>query len=238
MHLRDPVISSLGRNATIPCSFTIDVPIGNSSKTVIWWRKEPYKGPLVYICVRNTGLSGNCTESTGRYSFGGDLTEQNIALRISNVTHTDVGKYFCRIQLDMDAYTSEKIELEVKEPQELRRIYIETTVKGERLVTCDVSGQPPPAVTWTQPENITTSQISNLTDSLVSYSVPASHNTEYTCQIDGEDGHKVAQSIFHRACIQCSCQNHIYLALIGCLGTILAIVLIVSSYVMATLNRK
>ncbi|KAL6465540.1 hypothetical protein MHYP_G00256730 [Metynnis hypsauchen] len=138
----------------------------------------------------NSDLSGNCTKSTGRYSFGGNLPERNIALWISNVTQSDAGLYFCRIELDetVNWFTSQGITLNVKEPQKLQRLYIQTTVTGERWVTCEISGKPLPTVKWTQPENITTSPIFFQTGLLASYSLPASPNTNYTCQIDGEDG--------------------------------------------------
>ncbi|XP_036454589.1 uncharacterized protein LOC118827364 isoform X1 [Colossoma macropomum] len=237
------VTGSLRKNVTIPCNFKVtpDQPI--NSANVIWWKDQAYSGPLLYRCGRNADLSGNCTESTGRYSFGENLTERNIALRISNVTHSDVGVYFCRIELEekVNWFTSNGIILKVKEPQKLRRIYIQTTVTGEHWVTCEVSGEPLPTVNWTQPENITTSQLFFQTGFLASYSLPVSPNTNYTCQIDGENGPE-AQSIYnsHQESTQstCVCQDDMYLAMLGGLGAVLGIVLIVNLFVLAHCCRR
>ncbi|KAL7836583.1 hypothetical protein AOLI_G00278670 [Acnodon oligacanthus] len=239
MNDRGPITGSLMKNVTIPCSFRVipDEPI--KSAKVIWWKHQAYTGSLLYKCVRNNDFSGNCTESTGRYSFGGNLPERNIALWISNVTQSDAGLYFCRIELEerVNWFTSVGITLKVKEPQKLQRLYIQTTVTGERWVTCEISGTPLPTVNWTQPESITTSPIFFQTGLLASYSLPVSPNTNYTCQIDGEDGSE-AQSIYNseQECTQstCVCQYHFYVAMLGGLGAVLGIVLFVNLFVLAS----
>ncbi|KAL7839634.1 hypothetical protein SRHO_G00262920 [Serrasalmus rhombeus] len=238
-----PVTSSLTKNATIPCNFTVipDQPI--KSAKVIWWKQQAYTGSPVYQCVRNNDSLGNCTKSTGRYSFGGNLPERNITLRISNVTESDAGSYFCRIELETreNWFTSKDIMLKVKEPQKLQRLYIQTTVTGERWVTCEVSGNPLPTVNWTQPENINTSPIFFQTGLLASYSLPVSPNTNYTCQIDGEDGSE-AQSIYNSqqesTKSTCVCQYHTYIAMLGGLGAVLGIVLFVNLFVLAGFYRR
>lgn len=85
-------------------------------------------------------------------------------------------------------------------PQTLESIYIRTLRLGE-FVTCDVKGTPPPAVKWIIPENISASLVSVQSSfTTASSSIPAIlPNTNYTCEIRGENGLQHLSVYYSRA---------------------------------------
>lgn len=92
-----------GEDAVIPCSFTTPHKDYQGNITVIWRTKYPFKGPISFRCLSKTIASEsgqNCTESDGRYSLSGNPRENNISLRIDNVSLTDNKQYFCRVELE------------------------------------------------------------------------------------------------------------------------------------------
>ncbi|XP_066511162.1 sialic acid-binding Ig-like lectin 15 [Hoplias malabaricus] len=184
-----PLTGYIQKSLTVPCTFRVipDQPI--KSATVTWRKDQNYEGVLLYQCIRNSDLSGNCSSTVEHYSFGGNLDEKNISLKINNVTLNDAGLYFCRIELEekVNWYSSKNITLTVKVASELKRIYFQTNGSGQHRVTCEVFGDPPPKVSFTQPKNMASQIIVESGVFTASYSLIASSNTSYTCQIDGEN---------------------------------------------------
>ncbi|XP_066510987.1 uncharacterized protein [Hoplias malabaricus] len=86
-----------------------------------------------------------------------------------------------------DGYSSKQINLRVKVASELKRIYLQTNGSGKHWVTCEVFGDPPPKVSFTQPKNMASQITVESGNFTASYSLIASSNTNYTCQIDGEN---------------------------------------------------
>ncbi|KAG9261754.1 sialic acid-binding Ig-like lectin 15 [Astyanax mexicanus] len=227
------VNGSVGKDLIIPCSFSVIDDQLTGEATVVWWKSMAYTGPVIYQC------SNNCSKSDGRYSFAGNITEKNISLKISMVSFTDTGIYFCRIERS-DKFTSQGIVLQVKVPKELRRIYVQTTEQGERWVTCEVFGDPPPNVIWTQPNTVNPSEILNQHGIYSSSSsVPASPNTNYTCQIDLEK-QKVALSIYNQesGTLAAACNERVYITVIVVLAVTLGIVLLYLLCVLVNLFKR
>ncbi|XP_066512565.1 uncharacterized protein [Hoplias malabaricus] len=123
------------------------------------------------------------------YSFGGNLDEKNISLKINNVTPNDTGLYFCRIELKemADGYSSKQINLRVKVAIELKRIYLKTNGPGKHWVTCEVFGDPPPKVSFTQPKNMASQITVESGNFTASYSLIASSNMNYTSAAPNAD---------------------------------------------------
>ncbi|KAL7836582.1 hypothetical protein AOLI_G00278660 [Acnodon oligacanthus] len=202
MMVPEAVDQNMGEDAIIPCSFTAPYQDYQDNITVIWRTKSQ----VIFRCLSkgNTSESGqNCSESTERYSLSGNPRRNNISLRIKNVSFMDKDKYFCRVELNKkgDAYeTSTGTILNIQAlPQALENIYIRILPSGEQFVTCDVKGTPPPTVTWIIPENMNASLVSVQSSfDRASSSIPANlPNTNYTCQIHGENGLQY-RSIYYR----------------------------------------
>uniref|UniRef100_A0A8B9RDS3 Ig-like domain-containing protein n=1 Tax=Astyanax mexicanus TaxID=7994 RepID=A0A8B9RDS3_ASTMX len=122
------VNGSVGKDLIIPCSFSVIDDQLTGEATVVWWKSMAYTGPVIYQC------SNNCSKSDGRYSFAGNITEKNISLKISMVSFTDTGIYFCRIERS-DKFTSQGIVLQVKGkmmPQMLLKPYAVTPKNVKR----------------------------------------------------------------------------------------------------------
>ncbi|XP_072521299.1 sialic acid-binding Ig-like lectin 15 [Salminus brasiliensis] len=187
---------SVGQDAIIPCSFTTPYENYREDIKVIWRIKYPFSGPVVFQCLSKNKPSEsgqNCTESSGRYSLSGNPRSNNIPLRISSVSFLDNKQYFCRVELSKkgDNYeTDTGTSLNIQVPQSLESIYIRTLPSGEQFVTCEVKGTPPPTVIWINPEITSASLVSVQSDwARASSSIPANlTNTNYTCQIHGENG--------------------------------------------------
>ncbi|KAL6465542.1 hypothetical protein MHYP_G00256750 [Metynnis hypsauchen] len=202
MMVPEAVDQNIGEDAIIPCSFTAPYQDYQGNITVIWRTKSQ----VIFRCLSKGNLSEsgqNCSESTERYSLSGNPRRNNISLRIKYVSFMDRDKYFCRVELSKegDAYeTSTGTILNIRAvPQALESIYIQTLPSGEQFVACDVKGTPPPAVTWIFPENTNASLVSvqsgfDRASSSIRANLP---NTNYTCQIHGENGLQY-RSIYYR----------------------------------------
>ncbi|XP_026852128.2 sialic acid-binding Ig-like lectin 15 isoform X1 [Electrophorus electricus] len=194
MTVPDMVTGKLGKDVLLPCNFTPPAQKEQESLTVIWRTKFHYTGPVIFSCLSKTDMSEtgqNCSKSHGRYSLLGNPRSNNISLRIKDVTFMDEKTYFCRIQLSksgsFETLTGTRLNIHVA--PELLSIYIQTRASGEQLVTCDVKGSPPPTVMWIMPENISAPSVSvQSTCCSASSSIAYKPNTNYTCQIHGENG--------------------------------------------------
>ncbi|XP_036454871.1 sialic acid-binding Ig-like lectin 15 [Colossoma macropomum] len=193
MTVPEAVDQDIGEDAIIPCNFTTPYPDYQGNITVIWRTKSQ----VIFRCLSKGNLSEsghNCSESTEHYSLSGNPRRNNISLRIKTVSFMDRDKYFCRFELDKkeDAYeTTTGTILNIRAvPQTLDSIYIQTLPSGEQFVTCDVKGTPPPTVTWIILGNMNASQVSVQSGfARASSTIPANlPNTNYTCQIHGENG--------------------------------------------------
>ncbi|XP_072521219.1 sialic acid-binding Ig-like lectin 15 [Salminus brasiliensis] len=200
------VNQTLGEDAIMPCSFTTTYDSYQGDITVIWRIQCHYNGPLIFRCLSkdNPSESGqNCSKSVGRYSLFGNPRSNNISLRIQNVSLMDRETYFCRVELtnNADQYgTHTGTTLNIQVPQALESIYMRTLPSGEQFVTCEVKGTPPPTVTWINPEITSASLVSVQSDwARASSSIPANlTNTNYTCQIHGENGLQLLSIYYSR----------------------------------------
>ncbi|XP_072520998.1 sialic acid-binding Ig-like lectin 15 [Salminus brasiliensis] len=192
MFLPEDVRGDFGNDVVLPCNFTSPFQNYTGPVTVIWRRNTAFSGSQILKCSSEK-MQGDCSKTVtdDRYSLSGHLRENDLSLRIKATTLGDEGKYFCRVELENSNDSFEKregTELIISVPRVLESMYVRTYESGQQFVTCDVTGRPPPVVTWTEPANISSTMISvKESVTTASYSVPVYvRNAKYTCQIHDE----------------------------------------------------
>uniref|UniRef100_A0AAZ3QUY8 Ig-like domain-containing protein n=1 Tax=Oncorhynchus tshawytscha TaxID=74940 RepID=A0AAZ3QUY8_ONCTS len=156
-----PVVNStIGGDVVLPCSFTHPKQQDYSKGiTVQWITRQFHDTPFFQCKVKNvtTGGMNECSvpESYQRFSVKGDPKQRDLSLLIRDLTVTDNGVYFCRVELDYywgdgKWQTASGTQLNIiAKAQILSLSWVEASLgPGNGSLRCVVEGNPPSTITW------------------------------------------------------------------------------------------
>jgi len=120
MTVSPEVAVSRGEDTILSCSFTLGQVAYSGMITVKWLAREPKTAPFFECSVKNDSVEAPnpCMVSGLKYSLNGDPRRGELSLLIRKVQLTDIGVFFCRVEVDQAItwgrkYLKEKIYLDV-----------------------------------------------------------------------------------------------------------------------------
>ncbi|XP_035303249.1 hepatitis A virus cellular receptor 2 homolog isoform X2 [Cricetulus griseus] len=93
--LEDAVIVEVGKNAYLPCSYTLPTP---GTPVPVCWGKGPCPWSRCGSGVLSTDERNVTYQKSRRYQLRGNFLKGDVSLTIENVTVDDHGTYCCRVE--------------------------------------------------------------------------------------------------------------------------------------------
>ncbi|KAK2909639.1 hypothetical protein Q8A73_007354 [Channa argus] len=147
------VTVSIGEDIVLSCAFTHPRQQDYSGIiNVKWFPRNSNAEPLFSCSVTNDSMNGpnHCLSPPLRFSLHGDPRRGELSLLIRTVQLTDDDAYICSVQLDSRWNSIQKsTELHVTaKPQILSLRVLETPSGSDRMLQCEVEGDPQPKIVW------------------------------------------------------------------------------------------
>ncbi|MEJ1283490.1 hepatitis A virus cellular receptor 2 [Cricetulus griseus] len=107
--LEDAVIVEVGKNAYVPCSYTLPTP---ATPVPVCWGKGPCPWSQCGNGVLSTDERNVTYQTSRRYQLRGNFLKGDVSLTIENVTVDDHGIYCCRVEFP-GLWNDKKLDLKL-----------------------------------------------------------------------------------------------------------------------------
>uniref|UniRef100_A0A3Q2D7L5 Ig-like domain-containing protein n=1 Tax=Cyprinodon variegatus TaxID=28743 RepID=A0A3Q2D7L5_CYPVA len=193
----------LGDDVVLPCHIKASE---DPSQITIEWGRPDLKPRFVYVWHNQKEyLTDQNTAYIGRASlFHDKLNDGDVSLKLSNVTHSDNGKYRCYNLKDKTEYLVQLLVGSVSSPG-ISLAGLDTS-SGRVILDCSCAGwYPEPEVIWLHGEGniISAGPPETITDSDGVYNVSSRvtvekrHNNYFTCRLQQKDINQTKETHIH-----------------------------------------
>uniref|UniRef100_A0A8C5LJW9 Sialic acid binding Ig like lectin 15 n=1 Tax=Leptobrachium leishanense TaxID=445787 RepID=A0A8C5LJW9_9ANUR len=158
-HVSKEVSGEVGKTVSLPCMFNHPHRDHAGILTAIWRIKQPYDGTVVFKCVSNSSHEPCRTTVNymNKFKLLGNPRNNDLSIRIENLTWADSNKYYCRVELSSDRHDKYEAKAGTKltlsaSPKILNITVVFDHYRGYHAV-CVAEGEPAPFLVWTDPSN-------------------------------------------------------------------------------------
>ncbi|XP_046898944.1 sialic acid binding Ig-like lectin 15, like isoform X2 [Hypomesus transpacificus] len=187
-----PVVNgTVGEDVVLPCTFTHPQQNTYSGVITVQWLFRQSKAKPFFECKMQNVTQrkpDRClvSESSLRFFIHEDPRESKLSLLVRNLTLTDNGDYFCRVELEYNRCQS-PTHLNVTAPVQILSLTWDRTASGSGngSLCCIAEGNPRPSITWlSSGQEEPSGQQDSPGDYQIKSSIPYSIQHQYTCRAD------------------------------------------------------